>query len=81
VVGKLPDSQEMYVEAKQRILFTLPSKELKVRRLYDAAHDNVVYVSYSTRISSAKDSQAQGQYKTNTCAIHLDPQSTPAADE
>ena len=69
----------MYAEAKARILFTLPNKTLKIRRLYDAERNTVVYVSYSSRLSSAKDASAQGQYKTNTCALRLTPPA--AADE
>lgn len=70
-VGSLPASEEVFSESKARALFFIPNKSLHIRRLYDAKHRVLVYVSYSTRISAGEDPESKGQYKTGTCAIPL----------
>lgn len=70
-LASLPsDGEEVYSERKN---LSLATKTLRVRRLYDADHDTLVYVSYSTRLSSTKDdgSSVSSQYKTSICTIPL----------
>jgi len=64
------DGEEVYSERKN---LSLATKTLRVRRLYDEKHDTLVYVAYSTRLSSTKDDGASvsSQYKTSICTIPL----------
>lgn len=46
---------------------------LRVRRLFDPTRGTLVYVAYSTRLSSAADegSVSTGRYRTSICALKL----------
>jgi catabolite regulation protein CreA len=65
--------KELFSERKN--INFLNQKNLKVRRVFDAANDVVLYVSYSTRTASSSkdDGPSAGQYKTSVCAIQLKP--------
>jgi hypothetical protein len=59
-------------------------KTLRVRRLYDPDRRNLLYVAYSTRLSTAADEGgvSTGRYRTSICAVHLPnapPVGAPAA--
>lgn len=63
--------QEIFSEGKGLNLFQ--QKTLRVRRIY---HDNVLlYVSYSTRLSSSSDDGgvSSGRYRTSICALPVAP--------
>jgi catabolite regulation protein CreA len=51
-----------------------------VRRLYDPDRRNLLYVAYSTRLSTAADegTVTTGRYRTSICAVHL-PDAPPVA--
>lgn len=55
-------------------------KTLRVRRLYDPDRRTLLYVAYSTRLSTAADDGAvtTGRYRTSICAVHL-PDAPPVA--
>jgi catabolite regulation protein CreA len=48
-------------------------KTLRVRRLYDPDRRSLLYVAYSTRLSTAADEGgvSTGRYRTSLCAVHL----------
>ena len=48
-------------------------KTLRIRRLYDADRRSLVYVAYSTRLSTAADDGgvSTGRYRTSVCALRL----------
>lgn len=74
---------EVFSEKKGLNLFQ--DKTLRIRRLFDAKRNTVVYVAYSTRLSSASDDGAvsAGRYRTSICALGLPAEATapPAAVE
>lgn len=66
-----------------RALSHLPrpqDKTLRVRRLYDPDRRNLLYVAYSTRLSTAADDGAvtTGRYRTSLCVVHI-PEAPPVA--
>ena len=64
------EGKELFSERKNLNLFN--NKTLKVRRVYDPANNALLYVSYSTRTSSADaEGPSAGQYKTSVCAVPL----------
>eukprot|EP00798_Chlamydomonas_sp_ICE-L_P005613 gene5613-4099_t len=77
---KISGSQgrEMFSEGKSLNLFQ--QKTLRVRRIYDEKQKSLIYVAYSTRLSSASDDGAvtAGRYRTSLCAIPLVVQPAPA---
>jgi hypothetical protein len=48
-------------------------KTLRIRRLYDPDRRTLLYVAYSTRLSTAADEGgvSTGRYRTSICALHL----------
>lgn len=70
--SRLKDNPEVFSERKSLNLFQ--DKTLRVRRVYDAQRDTVVYVAYSTRLSTATDDKgvSSGRYRTSICAIPLE---------
>jgi CreA protein len=74
------EGKEMFAERKNMNL--LNNKVLRIRRVYDAPRNTLVYVSYSTRTSSADaEGPSAGQYKTSVCAVPLKPGEVPNAPE
>lgn len=67
---KASGGQEIFSEGKGINLFQ--QKTLRVRRVY---HDNtLLYVSYSTRLSSTSDDGvSSGRYRTSICALPVAP--------
>ena len=63
-INKGKEGEEVFSEAKS-LLF----KSVKVRRIYDAATNNIVYVSYSQKIVSNDDNN-KSRFKSSLCAIH-----------
>ncbi|KAG2436027.1 hypothetical protein HYH02_011739 [Chlamydomonas schloesseri] len=65
------DGRELFSEQKGLNLFK--NKTLRVRRVYDAERRTVVYVAYSTRLSTAADEGgvSTGRYRTSMCAVAL----------
>lgn len=61
-----PSGEEVFEE--QKGLFF---KQTRIRRIFDASHNNVIYVSYSTRLDKGKDTN-KSRFKSSTCVVHLD---------
>mmetsp|Transcript_1001 Transcript_1001/g.3037 ORF Transcript_1001/g.3037 Transcript_1001/m.3037 type:complete len:106 (-) Transcript_1001:97-414(-) len=59
--------------AQQKNLNLFQNKTLRVRRVYDETRQTLVYVAYSTRLTSSSDKRSfsSGRYKTSVCAIPL----------
>ena len=53
---------------------------MRVRRMYDPSRRTVLYISYSTRLSSAADEGGvtTGRYRTSICALKLPDQPAEA---
>ena len=70
--SKLKDNVEVFSERKSLNLFQ--DKTLRVRRVYDSQRNTLVYVAYSTRLSTATDDKGvtSGRYRTSICAIPLE---------
>ncbi|KAG2481825.1 hypothetical protein HYH03_019209 [Edaphochlamys debaryana] len=75
-VGRF-EGAEVFSEQKGLNIFK--NKTLRVRRVYDAERRTVLYIAYSTRLSTASDEGgvSTGRYKTSMCAVSL-PQPAPA---
>ncbi|WIA14579.1 hypothetical protein OEZ85_003095 [Tetradesmus obliquus] len=65
------EGKEVFQEKKGLSIFK--DKTLRVRRLYDPSRNTLVYVAYSTRLSTATDdgSVSTGRYRTSVCALKL----------
>eukprot|EP00879_Flechtneria_rotunda_P003057 GHRR01003277.1.p1 GENE.GHRR01003277.1~~GHRR01003277.1.p1 ORF type:complete len:252 (+),score=33.78 GHRR01003277.1:1011-1766(+) len=65
------EGKEIFSERKGLSIFK--DKTLRVRRLYDPSRQTLVYVAYSTRLSSAADEGkvSSGRYRTSICALKL----------
>ena len=46
-------------------------QSVKVRRIVDKESNNIVYVSYSQRLS--QDKNDKGRFKSSLCAVHMNP--------
>lgn len=70
---KAPGGQDVFSEQKGINLFV--AKTTKVRRVYDAEHDTLLYVSYSTRLTTSADEGkvSSGRYRTSICALPVTP--------
>lgn len=73
------EGKEVFSEKKGLSIFK--DKTLRVRRVYDPTRRTVMYVAYSTRLSTATDdgTVSTGRYRTSICALRLPP--VPAAPE
>lgn len=72
---KASGGQEIFAEGKGLNLFQ--QKTLRVRRIFN--DNTLLYVSYSTRLSSASDDGvSSGRYKTSICALPVAPVVTAA---
>lgn len=75
------DGSEVFEERKG--INIIQNKRLRVRRLYDADHDTLIYISYSTAItkeSSAGENTAS-RYRTSLCVLPLSPGTVGGAPE
>ncbi|MEW5301394.1 MAG: hypothetical protein WDW38_009609 [Sanguina aurantia] len=71
------EGQEVFSEKKGLNFFK--DKTVRIRRVLDLERRNVLYISYSTRLSSAADEGVtSGRYKTSVCALHLPDTPAPA---
>ncbi|GBF99110.1 hypothetical protein Rsub_11919 [Raphidocelis subcapitata] len=72
------EGREVFSEKKGLSIFK--DKTLRVRRLYDPDRRNLLYVAYSTRLSTAADDKgvSTGRYRTSLCTVHL-PEAPPVA--
>ena len=62
--------------SQNRNISLFQQKALRVRRVYDEERNTIVYVAYSTRLTSAQDEggASQGRYKTSVCAVPIPPE-------
>lgn len=66
--------EDVFSETKSRLAFgLLANKTQHVRRIIDDKNSALVYVLYSTRLSSGQDTSSVGQYKTGLCVVPLPP--------
>ncbi|GIL80071.1 hypothetical protein Vretimale_12892 [Volvox reticuliferus] len=67
------EGEEVFSEQKGLNIFK--NKTLRVRRVYDPDRRTVIYVAYSTRLSTATDEGgvSTGRYRTSMCAVTLPP--------
>ncbi|KAK9842566.1 hypothetical protein WJX81_006375 [Elliptochloris bilobata] len=64
------EGHEVFSERKGLSLFK--NKTLRVRRLLDEKNQTLLYIAYSTRLSSAPDEGiSSGRYRTSICALPL----------
>lgn len=72
------NGKEMFSEGKGRTLVFFSNKTLKIRRIYDQARSALLYVSYSTRLTTVSDEGSKGvssgRYRTSICAIPVPPE-------
>lgn len=75
------EGREVFAEAKGLSIFK--DKTTRIRRLYDPKRKSLVYVAYSTRLSSAKDegNVSTGRYRTSICALSVPNKPAPAVAE
>ncbi len=59
------DGEEVFEENRNLFL-----KQTRIRRIYDKQANNLVYVSYSTRLDKNKDTN-KSRFKSSTCVVHL----------
>lgn len=66
------EGKEIFAERKSLNLFQ--NKTLRVRRMVDTKNNNVIYVSYSTRLTSSSDEGgvSTSRYRTSLCAVPLE---------
>lgn len=74
-ISKSPQGEEVFEESKS-LLF----KSLKVQRIYDAPTQNLVYVSYNTRLNK-NDDDNKARFKSSLCSVHVTDTPTVAVDE
>lgn len=77
VKGDISGKEGKEVFAERKNLNLLNNKTLRVRRIFHPEANSLVYISYSTRTGSTRDTSsgepAVGQYKTSLCAVPLKP--------
>jgi len=62
-----PAGEDVFTEAKNLFF-----KSVKVKRVYDAETDTVIYVSYSEKIFKDDKGKNASQYKSSICALHVE---------
>ena len=65
-INKGTAGEEVFEEARS-VMF----KTLRVRRVYDADSNTVVYTSFSTRLDKKSDTN-KSRFKSAICAVNLD---------
>lgn len=65
-IAKGPGGEEVFQESRS-LLF----KTLRVQRVYDEERQNVVYVSYNTRLDKSSDDN-KSRFKSSLCAVNLE---------
>lgn len=65
------DGKEVYAERKT--LNFLQNKTLRIRRIVDQKRKNVIYIAYSTLLTSSKDEEGEStsRYRTSICVVPL----------
>eukprot|EP00884_Botryococcus_braunii_P021356 jgi/Botrbrau1/7904/Bobra.9_2s0077.1 len=69
------NGQEVFSERKSLSFFQ--NKTLRVRRLFDEDRGTLLYVAYSTRLTSDSNSEGPSRYRTSICALPLHLASAP----
>lgn len=75
------EGKEVFAEKKGLSIFK--DKTLRVRRIYDPTRGTILYVAYSTRLSSAADdgNVSSGRYRTSICALKLPAAAAPTVSD
>jgi len=60
------EGEDVFTEARS-ILF----KTLKVKRVYDAENNNIIYVVFTERMDTGQDDN-KSRFKSQICAVHID---------
>jgi catabolite regulation protein CreA len=72
------EGKEIFAERKTLNLFQ--NKTLRVKRMVDTKANNVIYIAYSTRLTSSADEGgvSTSRYRTSICAVPLEASSAPS---
>ncbi|KAF5833423.1 CreA protein-domain-containing protein [Dunaliella salina] len=79
-MSKLGGKSGAEVFSESRGFNPFKNKTLRLRRIYDAKRNSLLYIAYSTRLTGASDegNVSSGRYKTSLCAIKIpDPEPAP----
>jgi len=64
-ISTSPQGEEVFEESRNLFF-----KQTRIRRIYDKEANNIVYVSYSTRLDKSNDSN-KSRFKSSTCVVHM----------
>lgn len=64
-VSKGPEGQEVFEESRNLVF-----KQIRIRRVYDAESNSLVYASYNTRFNKNDDTN-KSRFKSSICAVHI----------
>ncbi|GAX83092.1 hypothetical protein CEUSTIGMA_g10518.t1 [Chlamydomonas eustigma] len=78
--SKLKDKSGVEVFSERKSLNIFQDKTIRIRRLYDEKRNTLIYVAYSTRLSTASDDGGVtgGRYRTSVCALKLPDSAAPS---
>lgn len=63
------EGEEIFSERKN---LSFSNKNLRVRRVYDEKNGALIYISYSTRLTSTDgEGQSNGRYRTSICSVQI----------